>query len=109
MARMAPASAAWAPFASLAPSAARTFLIAVRMAVLCAMLRAVRLIRCRFAFSDDLMFATAAHHDEAPGRCQGEGLIEADAFERGLVHAEEVAGLVEQRLADLLAQLLGRS
>ena len=30
----------------------------VRIAVFCAVLRAVRLMRCRFCFSADLMFAT---------------------------------------------------
>jgi hypothetical protein len=40
-----------------APIAARSRLITVRIAVFWAVLRAVRVIRCRFAFSDDLMFA----------------------------------------------------
>jgi hypothetical protein len=43
----------------LAPIAVRSLLIAVRMAVVCATFRAVRLTRWRFAFSADLMFATS--------------------------------------------------
>src|SRR5580704_6628264 len=39
--------------------AVRSFLIAVRIAVVCATLRAVRRTRWRFAFSDDLIFATS--------------------------------------------------
>jgi hypothetical protein len=41
----------------LPPIAARSRLIMVRIAVFWAMLRAVRVIRWRFAFSDDLIFA----------------------------------------------------
>ena len=46
-----------ASFAFLPPIAVRKRLMIVRMAVFWAVLRAVRRMRCRFAFSDDLMFA----------------------------------------------------
>src|SRR5262249_60779807 len=50
-------SSACASFAFLPPIAARSRLMIVRIAVFWAVLRAVRRMRCRFAFSDDLMFA----------------------------------------------------
>jgi hypothetical protein len=53
IARTALGSSAAASFDFLPLIAARSFLIAERMAVLWAVLRAVRLMRCLFAFSDD--------------------------------------------------------
>ena len=50
-------SSVCASFALLLPIAVRSRLMMVRMAVFWAVLRAVRVMRCRFAFSDDLMFA----------------------------------------------------
>src|SRR5262245_35507320 len=48
---------ACASFTFLPPIAARSRLMTVRMAVFWAVLRAVRRMRCRFAFSADLRFA----------------------------------------------------
>ena len=50
-------SSVCASFVFLPPIAARSRLMMVRMAVFWAVLRAVRVMRWRFAFSDDLMFA----------------------------------------------------
>ena len=75
-------SVAFAPLAFFWSSAARTFLTALRIAVLRATLRAVRVMRWRAAFWDDLMFATewissnlqGRHHDQGPAFCQGKAV-----------------------------------
>ena len=57
---------------SLAAIAARSFLTAVRIADFCPVLRNSRLIRCRFFFAEDRMFAIgkAANLADAGGACQ---------------------------------------